>query len=187
MELKSYYPAKPFVLHQAWGIYNPAYLQFGFSKHNGVDFKLGDDKHLYWPVENCTIYDVSYGGGTGWNIRGITNDLYDFSDGVKCQVDIIMMHMDSQAVIPTGTIVGVGAYCGVADNTGFSTGPHTHLLFRRIKDGKVVDTNDANNTIDPMLYMTGFYAQDYKGLVGNYNSLILILQQMVGLLSINKK
>lgn len=163
--LRLYFPSKPFQITQAWGIYNPAYLQFGFSKHNGTDFTRGIPGEktwkLYWPADDFEIYDTSFGNGTGWNIRGYSNQKYDFPDGKSCKVQICVLHMDHQSPIKTGTTLNAGDYIGDADNTGFSTGPHTHLLVRRVDDNyNPVDINEANNTIDPMLYMTSFYAED---------------------------
>jgi murein DD-endopeptidase MepM/ murein hydrolase activator NlpD len=50
----------------------------------------------------------------------------------------------------------------VQDNTGFSTGPHTHIQPRRVSyDGKVLtflDTNDAHGSFDPTQFFNKFYA-----------------------------
>lgn len=173
MELRAYYPMKPFRVSQAWGIYNPAYLQFGYSKHNGVDLMIGTDNKLWWPVQNCTVYDTDFGQYTGWRIKANTNDYYTFPDGKYCRVNIIMMHLDHKSPLQVGQVVQVGDFAGVPDNTGFSTGPHTHFMFRRIdSQGNLIDTNEADNSIDPQLYWTGYYAQDYNTLVQKTKELV---------------
>lgn len=188
MKLEAYYIMKPHIVTQAWGIFNPAYEQFGYSKHNGEDNAIGSDKKLWWPVHNCTVYYSDYGEYTGWCIKANTNDFFDFEDGKKARVNIIMMHLDHQSPLKVGQVVDVGDFAGVPDNTGFSTGPHTHLMFRRIdKDGNLIDKNDADNSIDPKLYHTGYYAQDYDTLLEKFQSLILILQRLVGTLPTNNK
>jgi len=172
---------KPHLVTQAWGIYNPAYQQFGYSKHNGEDNAIGTDKKLWWPIHNCTIYDTAFSEATGWRIKATTNDKYLFPDGVECRVDIIMMHLKEQSPLKPGQVVDVGTCAGIPDNTGFSTGPHTHFMLRRISDnGALLDKNDADNSFDPVPYYTHYYAQDYDTLIEKFQSLILILQKLVG-------
>jgi hypothetical protein len=172
-----YFPAKPFSPTQAWGIKNPAYEQFGFSRHNGEDFRLGKDKKLYWPLEDCIVYDVAFGTATGWRIKANSQDEYTFADGKKAFLNVIMMHMESMSPVAVGTTLNVGDYCGIPDNTGFSTGPHTHFMLRRIdKDGKLIDKNDADNSIDPHLYWTGICAVDYNSILSLYGRIKLLLE-----------
>ena len=156
-------PAWPLRINQAWGIYNPAYLQFGFSRHNGTDIALGADKKLYWPIDNCRVYDTEFGEATGWRIKANSLDEYTFDDGVKAYVNVIMMHMDSKSPVPVGTVLGVGDFCGIPDNTGFSTGAHTHVMGRREDSAlNLIDKNDADNSFDLMAYYTGISAVDAK-------------------------
>lgn len=188
MKLSSYYIMKPHVVTQAWGIKNPAYLQFGYSKHNGEDNAIGTDNKLWWMVQNCTVYDTDFGRYTGWRIKANTNDFYDFPDGVSARVNIILMHLAEKSRLQVGQVVNVGDFAGIPDNTGFSTGPHTHFMMRRIdKDGNLIDKNEADNSINPALYYTGYYAQDYQTPLHYLQSLILILQRMVGSLPVNNK
>lgn len=177
MQLRIYYPAKPYSVTQAWGIKNPSYEQFGFSRHNGEDLRIGTDKKLYWPLQNCKVYDTSFGDATGWRIKANSVDEYEFTDGKKAFINVIMMHMESQSTIKLGTVLNVGDYCGIPDNTGFSTGPHTHIMLRRIDgSGKLIDTNDADNSIDPHLYWTGIHAVDYSSLLSLYNRIKILIE-----------
>jgi hypothetical protein len=58
----------------------------------------------------------------------------------------------------------IGEVIGLGGNTGYSTGPHTHLRLRRLKlvgaRYMQIDTNEAQNSIDPIPYFTGQYAAD---------------------------
>lgn len=179
-KLAFYYAMKPMMISQAWGIYNPAYQQFGYSKHNGTDFKIGTDNKLWWPVKNCTVYYNDFGQYTGNCIKANTNDKYLFSDGVVCRVNLILMHLAEKSPFTVGQVVSVGDYAGIPDNTGFSTGPHTHIMGRRIDDqGNLIDKNYADNSFDLMLYATGFYAQDYNLLISYYRTLVGVLTALL--------
>jgi murein DD-endopeptidase MepM/ murein hydrolase activator NlpD len=61
-----------------------------------------------------------------------------------------------------------GDVLAVQDNTGFSTGPHTHIQPRRVSyDGKSIaflDTNDAHGSFDPTQFFNGFYAIQFPAL-----------------------
>jgi murein DD-endopeptidase MepM/ murein hydrolase activator NlpD len=49
----------------------------------------------------------------------------------------------------------------IADNTGFSTGPHTHMGLYRLNDAYMkVDTNEATGSIDPPLFFANKFAID---------------------------
>ena len=175
-ELELYYPCRPFIVTQAWGIYNPAYLQFGFSRHNGVDFipyNGAKEFDLHCPVK-MEILDTGNENGAGNFIKFITTDMW-LVDGVACYVGGKFMHLKSQAV-KKGQICEVGDLLGVADNTGFSTGPHTHLSVYRLGSDKFtrLDTDkETNYTFDPGPYWNGKFAVDV---------LIKLLQQLLALL-----
>jgi murein DD-endopeptidase MepM/ murein hydrolase activator NlpD len=173
-----YFPAKPFIVTQGWGIYNPAYLQFGFDHHNGVDFLLGNDKKLHAPCDFFAV-DVGENSGAGKYIRWITTEKFDVL-GTNCKVGGMFMHMESHA-IATGATVKEGDLLGVADNTGFSTGPHTHLSVYRLGDnGERLDTNAShNNTFDPRPFFNNFYATDAQKVEGILQSVISLLVNFI--------
>lgn len=163
MKLELFYPSKPFVVTQAFGIKNPIYLQAGlpFSQHNGIDVALGADKTIYAPFD-CTVvktFSQSLGGNV---LTVVSKNVYDFPDGVSCYVKIDFLHLESFIASPWQN-KGVGEKLAIADNTGeLTTGPHTHAQFRRIDIwGNDIDKNEANNSFNPSPYWTGIYAQDY--------------------------
>lgn len=175
-----YYPVKPWKTTQQWGIYNPAYLQFGFSKHNGIDVQQGDDQTVYCPIQNLHIYFAGWGDSTGWCVKGYTTDDYVFPDGVTAKLDVIVMHGET-LLCKTNDFLQPGDKMMISDNTGFSTGPHVHFMCRRLdpKNLQILDTNDANNSIDPAPYFTGYFASDVKTIIAIYQSIISLLSSFL--------
>lgn len=186
-KLELWYLAKPYVLKQAWGIYNPAYLKFGFDHHNGVDFALESDRRIHSPCP-IRIVDIGYNDGAGNYIRFITTKQYMVLGDI-CYVGGMIMHMESQAV-KVGDILKVGDFLGIGDNTGFSTGPHTHLstyrLIADISNGNVPLTNrldkdpSTDYTFDPALLFNGFYAVDSGTVLSLLQGIILLLKKAIG-------
>lgn len=178
MKCELWYPAKPFRLTQGWGIYNPAYEQFGFSRHNGIDFALGADKTLYSPCAGKVVRTGNQPTGGGIFL-GIMTDQMQFPDG-SYRVLIDLLHCD-RLLVEEGDMVQIGTPLAIADSTGFSTGPHTHMQPRRVLywNGEIgdrlawtpADKNDANNSFDPLPYFNGFYAKDHGIVLSTYSKL----------------
>lgn len=178
-----WYPAKPYIVNQAWGIKNPIYAQFGFGSHNGVDFRVDADGILNAPCAGTIVRTGNQPSGGGIFL-GIMSEEAEFKDGVVCRALIDLLHC-KELLVKEGDYVKAGAPIAVADNTGFSTGPHTHMQLRRVKkwNGKTgdkltwtkVDTNDANHSFDPAPYWNGFYAVDA-------DTVLATLQRIIGLL-----
>jgi hypothetical protein len=185
-----YRECKPFSITQSWGIYNPAYLQFGYSKHNGTDYNRGkyeSEYPLHWGLDNCEVYFSGYEENTGWCVKANSLDLYDFDDGKQAKINLILMHMKEQPMVKVGQILHVGDYVGLADNSGFSTGTHTHRNGRRVDTNfNKIDKNDASDSFDTMVYDSGYHAQDYGVIVLTLQTLLSTLQALVGALSPKK-
>lgn len=160
--MKLHYPVKPWRLTQTWGVVNPAYQQFGFNRHNGIDVALGRNAIVRAPFD-CQVVRVGYQPNGGGVFMGVISDEeYDFN-GLKARVLIDALHL--QAIKATeGQKLAAGDIMAIADNTGWSTGPHTHFQFRRVSwDGikfTNLEINDANNSFDPTPYWSGLYAED---------------------------
>jgi murein DD-endopeptidase MepM/ murein hydrolase activator NlpD len=173
------WPVKPWVQTQAWGIYNTAYQRFGFTRHNGNDVLLGADKLIRSPFAGTVIRPSTKENGL-WQPNGggvflsvLSDELFLFDDGKTAHVFADFLHCD-RLIQPEGEKVLTGTVLAVADNTGFSTGPHTHVQLRRcsvvpggqyIVDGNNVhlewlDQNEANNSFDPTPYFSKTYAAD---------------------------
>ncbi len=155
MKLSLTHPTLPFLVTQEWGVPNPIYKPFGFTAHNGVDFKLGKDAKLVAPHGGVVSQIGWQPNGAGLYICIRSVEPYGFADGLYF-VESTMMHL-AATKLSVGTEVRAGDEIAVADNTGFSTGPHTHWRLQRLKlvRGRwvVVDKNDAQNSIDPMMYL----------------------------------
>lgn len=177
------YPVKPWVQTQAWGVQNPAYARFGFTRHNGNDVALGADKLIRAPFAGTLNYVATKENGL-WQPNGggvfvslLSKDQYLFDDGVIAYVMADFLHLE-QPLCSLGDEVLLGTVLAITDNTGFSTGPHTHIQLRRVQKGQgladsprfsrpgedvgyvLVDHNEANNTFDPTPYFTKTYALD---------------------------
>jgi murein DD-endopeptidase MepM/ murein hydrolase activator NlpD len=164
------YPVKPWLQTQAHGIYNPAYHRFGFDRHNGNDVALGRDRLIRAPFPGKIVRVATKENGL-WQPAGggvyiglLSKLAYEFDDGVVSNVLADFLHCE-QLLRGEREDVLLGTVLAVADNTGFSTGPHTHIQLRRCSvnpDGTwtFIDQNDANGSFDPTPYFTGTYAKD---------------------------
>lgn len=164
MPPKLYYPVKPWKITQAWGIERPeVYAQFGFSAHNGIDVALGKNAIVRAPFD-CQVVRVGYQpNGGGLFLSVISNDTYTFNDGKEGRILLDALHLQSIKAWE-GQKLSTGDILAIADNTGYSTGPHTHFQFRKVRwDGirfTFLDDNDANDSFDPTPYWTGIHAED---------------------------
>ncbi len=186
MKPQYHFPVKPFRLNQAWGILNSIYNQFGFSRHNGIDFALGTDKTVRYPWSGTgtvvRVGDQPNGGGIFVGI--MSNELYEFDDRRGARILSDFLHCE-KLLVGLGDKVRTGDPIAVADNTGFSTGPHTHEQDRRVKtwNGLVgqrlqwaaLDDNDANGSFDPLRYASLRYSED----IGTMRDLIVRLTNLV--------
>lgn len=180
MKLELWLPAKPYVITQAWGIYNPAYERFGFSKHNGVDYKIGKEP-LRFPQEYKITDKGYFENGAGNFITGVSTKKWEI-EGIECYDRITLMHLEEPAPWEVGDIVKAGDVVGIPDNTGFSTGPHTHETHQRIDNGKFLDINEANHSYDHSKYQNGYYAGDKYAVLSKYKLIISLLKKIVDIL-----
>lgn len=188
------YPIKPYRSNQPWGVRNPSYDQFGYGYHNGDDYALLDDKgnavsekNVFWNLNvEGEVVRLGTKENGGWQPNGggiyfgvLAKEERGFKDGQSCYVLLDLLHA-KKILVKEGDVVKRGQLVMIADNTGFSTGPHCHGQYRRerlvpappgTKDSyrfrgdqilEDVDKNDMNNSFDPLPYYTGKYAEDYK-------------------------
>lgn len=189
--LSLHYPFKKFLTTQSWGNPNPAYAQFGFKLHNGIDAvaqtNQNDPDHTTWPLycpaEGMVVQSTHYYPNGGGNMLLLIskNKVQMFER--ECYVWMVFMHC-KKILVPVGYEPKVGELVAIANNTGFSTGPHTHFgIYRVDYDGKDVtklDTNDAEGSFDPSLFWSGAYAVDQatfgtlvKSTLRYYNYLVI--------------
>lgn len=180
--LKIYWPFKPYVITQVWGNPNSAYSkQFNdstFTLHNGIDANIGarnwdgstvSEYPVYCPVKGFTVKTVDYapqGGG---------NELWLISDnklqiGDKLAYAWIPLCHAKKIFVKSGDKPSLGELIMIADNTGFSTGVHTHMGLYRVDinpntNGIIeLDQNNATNSYNPSAFFTSKYAIDQASL-----------------------
>lgn len=175
-ELKIYKPFKPFIVTQKWGNRNQMYKDngFDFSLHNGIDANTGylhthqgKQPHypVYCPVEGFVVHlvrDFPKGGGREMWLRS-KNKVKMFER--ECYAYLVMAHGD-RILVKEGYEPKLGELIMIADNTGFSTGPHTHIGLYRIEydehSGVItwIDSNEANGSFSPHLFLQDEFAVD---------------------------
>ncbi len=171
--LQIYYPFKPFVITQNWGNPNSAYAaHFGdptFKLHNGIDAKAGyydwqgklkTDYPVYCPVEGFKVVRVDYQPNGGGNEIWLRSKEKVKMFELECYCYMILCHA-KKILVPEGYEPALGELLMIADNTGFSTGLHTHLgIYRMGENWERLDTNEATGSFNPALFFTEEYAVD---------------------------
>lgn len=177
MPLQIHYPVKPFNITQHWNNPNPAYSQQfndpSFKNHNGVDFisvaaqadgsfKKQTEWPIYWPVEGFKVWQVRWAPEGGGNEIWFVSNKKMMVDGTLCYVFLVMCHA-KKIFVQAGYEPALGELVMIADNTGFSTGPHTHFgMYRSSEQGWVskIDTNEATGSYDIEKFFSGKYASE---------------------------
>lgn len=181
MKLELSYPAKPYVITQAFGIYNPAYLQFGFDHHNGIDFRVDTDGLVVAMCEGV-VTDVGFNTGAGNYVRYRTKEKVE-AEGRNDYVEFMCMHA-SKNLVRNGDVVMSGTPLMVADSTGFSTGPHTHIsgYFVDIRTGykMMVGNKSTDYCFDFSKYYNGYYADDVKSWWDKLSTISILLKKLLG-------
>lgn len=154
----------PVRINQEWGRKDSFYEQFGFKQHNGADYALGEKGELRCPVP-CEVTKIGWQpNGAGHYICLLTLSQYDFEDGKSAFAELTYMHLD-HTIASVGQKLAPGELFAIGDNTGASTGSHTHLAPKRVKKYsggyRTIDVNDANNTFDPEKHRDGTFAKDF--------------------------
>lgn len=193
MPLKIHYPFKYFSITQKWNNPNPVYeaAGFNFKNHNGIDAVSGYANattvynprvwQVWCPVEGFRVDKVQYrADGGGHEIWMVSKEQVQMGDKL-CYAYLVMCHAE-KIFLKAGDEPAVGELVMMADSTGFSTGPHTHIgLYRVQKNGAgwiYLDQNDANGSYDPAVFFTGKYSVDlasyttlFKGVMRYYTYL----------------
>ncbi|MCI0565571.1 M23 family metallopeptidase [bacterium] len=167
MQLELWYPVRPYKVNKPWGVPDPVYEAFGFKRHNGEDAALATGQTIRAPFD-CEVTKVAFQPtGAGHYVALLSKNEFDAwkhtNDGKKAFVEITFMHCQRTLVVP-GQKLKIGDPVALGDNTGFSTGPHTHIAPKRVikMTGyySEFDTNDALGTFDPAPYWNKFYAEN---------------------------
>jgi murein DD-endopeptidase MepM/ murein hydrolase activator NlpD len=181
--LSLYYPVRPHVVNRPWGFYSPQeYLPFGFTLHNGVDLNLVDGQSIFAPLEAEVVNIGNEPSGGGIFVSLLSSSQYTF-DGDSTPTFVLLDFFHCQEIkVSIGDHVAIGQLIALGDNTGVTTGSHTHMQPRResvvpAPVGATInayrfmgnevcfmdfDKNDANNSFDPAPYWNGTYADEYN-------------------------
>lgn len=164
MKLILPYEVRPYRVTQAWGVSRPdVYAQFGFKQHNGVDVAHGERSEVRAPFD-FEVQKILWQPNGGGHVVGIVSqDTFEGPGGKECYIQVDFMH-NARIVLPVGYKGSAGEVVCIAGNTGFSTGPHTHIRHKWMiqKGARLVDAekNGAQNTFDPEPYRNGMFAAD---------------------------
>lgn len=162
MKLILPYEVRPYRVNQEWGRLDPkTYSQFGFTRHNGVDVAPGERNEVRAPFDFEVTAILWQPNGGGHVVGIISQEKFKGPKGKECYVQVDFMH-NASISLPVGYKGRAGEIVCIAGNTGYSTGPHTHIRYKWLKKqgSRLVDAekNDAQNSFDPVPYQTGIYA-----------------------------
>lgn len=176
-KLELYFPAKPYRITQAFGILNPSYNQFGFSRHNGIDFAVDTDK-IVRAMCDGEVYDVGFNNGAGNYVRYKTGLVE--AEGKTGNVGFMYMHAE-KCLVKKGDIVKAGDPIIIADNTGFSTGPHTHIsaYFVNELNEKLPLNPETDHCFDFSKYYNGYFADDSQKVLTIFKQIINLLTKKI--------
>ena len=113
-------------LSQHFGLNPQIYSQFGLKGHNGTDFAIPTGTPIYAPMDGEVKVKDDGVRGYGLHVR-IRSPYKD--------AEIVLGHL-STANVTNGSKINMGEIIGYSGNTGFSTGPHLHMGYRKLKPGK---------------------------------------------------
>lgn len=176
--LSVFLPAKPLIVTQAFGIFNPAYERFGFTCHNGIDMAIHDGQEAYAMLDGV-VSEVGENDGAGKYLKIRTVGPVELANdsGVVC---FMYMH-GKEILVKQGQEVRAGDLVMRCDNTGFSTGHHLHIsAFLVDSNGrKVRRGNPATDyCFDWYPYCNRFYAEDKKTLLALYMRVVELLRAL---------
>ena len=190
-KLMLFYPVRPMVANQSFGVVNPYYRANGvpIDKHNGVDFKAAHGQPVFATHDGIAYRDVDSKGGHGVVLRTVEPFEYN---GEVVFFKTIYWHFCDGDVEPSfswafqnGQIVKAGDLLGYADNTGLSTGDHLHFGLKPQKQGEpnfiwynVEQDNGLLGCIDPTPYFNGFFGESAKQVISIREQIINLQEQV---------
>jgi murein DD-endopeptidase MepM/ murein hydrolase activator NlpD len=201
MKFSPFLPIFPLKLNQAWGTFDPKdYSQFGFTRHNGIDVAMAPDALVRAPFNGSVVRNGYQPNGGGIFCGFISDDEFDFDafdcttpEGIvihfpamKCRVLMDFLHLEEINAVE-GQHYNAGDILAIQDNTGFSTGPHTHIQPRRVSWNGIavttLDVNDANNSFDPSQFWNGFPAAQAQATIQNLQTQLSLAAKAFQLLT----
>lgn len=153
------YECKPWRITQPWGV---PYNLFGIKYHHGIDVGHGLNRRLRAPFDYEIYRTLWQPKGGGRVLTIVSRETYQSPFGpAKVMVDYL--HLDEY--IKTHGAGDKGDLLALAGNTGYSTGPHTHIQYKWVRENgnewQELEKNQANNSFNPEPFRDGTYAVDY--------------------------
>ena len=106
---------------------------------------------------------MSYEANGGGNQVSLVSIDPVYVGGMLCYARIWLCH-GKKVLVKENYQPKLGELLMIGNNTGFSTGPHTHMgLYRIDGSGYKLDSNDATGSINPALFFEREYAIDKAG------------------------
>lgn len=175
--LSLFYPVKPVIITQGFGVFNPAYEPLGFTKHNGYDYLI-NPKDIAYAMCDGIIADAGYNTSAGNFVKLRTRDKVQVGD-LNEWVCLMYMHGE-KLLVERGQKVKAGDPIMVCDNTGFSTGYHLHISaffmdeYGRKKD---IGDKDADYCFDFVPYYNRYYAVYAQKVISILWQILALLQK----------
>lgn len=175
-KLSVFWPVKPYRINQAFGIFNPAYKQFNFTHHNGIDMATYDGQPAY---AMCDSYVVNVGenSSAGKFARIRTIEPVD-AEGRIGLVGFTYMHGKEIKVVK-GQMLKAGDLVMLCDNTGFSTGHHLHVSAFFISpsgEKQRIGRKESDYCFDFTPYWNKYYAEDAQKVFALYYQVLSLLR-----------
>lgn len=183
-----YRPVKPFSINQLFGANFQYYHDnFGTNGHMGVDLFAPHGTPVYAAHDGVATFKRDLHGGEGvynaapgfmtinWHLIGDTDPKYPSP-----------IPLDG-----TPKVVKTGDLIGYANNTGApfeSTGDHLHfgLMLLDNNGNALTPNNGFGGCSDPLPYMSGTSAQDVNNLIGLFQKVVPLLEDLLKALQGNK-
>lgn len=107
---------------QLFGANPSIYEKFGMKGHNGIDWGIKVGVPLFAPCDGKVLVKDSGKGGYGLHIKIRSHH------GAR---EVVLGHL-SEVFVKSGDNINAGDKIALSGNTGFSTGPHLHMGYRKL-------------------------------------------------------
>ena len=138
------------VLTQRFGARPEYYNKYGLKGHNGSDYRAAAGTPIYASCEGY-IQNID-NGKNGYGKHSIITSLPYNTDGT-CR-EITFAHFSRFIDRLQGKYVHQGDLIGYSGQSGDTQGPHLHLGYRKIQNGKILDVENGFHgfiNIDPYI------------------------------------
>ena len=191
-KLQLYYPIKPFVITQKFGIKNtdpvylPLYQQMGLVGHNGWDI-VGTTGQVVRAMHDGIISFTGEDSKGGIGIVVRTKEQYEDEERNLCYWKSIYWHLLPGSIkVTVGDEVKAGDVLAQCDSTPPGLKPHLHVGIKQIAIGEdnwswynLQQTNGYFGACDIEPYWNNQYAAD----IPTMQQIIILLKKVVELLT----